>query len=71
MNACFFHDHLIQIHQQHGIFGALIIEPEGSKYYDPKTGKPLKYGTKAVIKTPSGRTFRVWIICSWFCITIW
>lgn len=59
LNACFFHDHFNpNSHQQHGIFGALIIEPEGSKYYDPKTGKPLKYGTKAVIKTPSGRTFR-------------
>lgn len=59
LNACFFHDHLNpNSHQQHGLFGGLIIEPEGSTYHDPKTGKRIKYGTKAVIKTPSGRTFR-------------
>ncbi len=59
LNACFFHDHFNpNSHQQHGVFGALIIEPEGSGYYDPKTGEPIRYGTKAVIKTPSGRTFR-------------
>lgn len=59
LNACFFHDHFNpNSHQQHGVFGALIIEPKGSKYYDPKTGKRIKYGTKAVIETPSGRKFR-------------
>ncbi|MEO3215309.1 multicopper oxidase domain-containing protein [Romboutsia sp. 1001216sp1] len=59
LNACFFHDHLNpNSHQQHGVFGSLIIEPKGSTYHDPKTGNPIKYGTKAVIKTPSGRTFR-------------
>ena len=55
----FFHDHFNpNSHQQHGVFGALIIEPKGSKYYDPRTGREIKYGTKAVISTPSGRMFR-------------
>lgn len=59
LHACFFHDHLYpNSHQQHGLFAALIIEPEGSTYHDPKTCKQIKYGTKAVIKTPSGRVFR-------------
>ncbi len=59
LNACFFHDHLNpNSHQQHGLFGGLIIEPKGSTYHDPKTDKPIRYGTKAVIKTPSGRKFR-------------
>ena len=40
------------------MFGGLIIEPKGSTYHDPQTGKRIKYGTKAVIKTPSGRAFR-------------
>lgn len=63
LNTCFFHDHFNpNSHQQHGIFGALIIEPEGSKYYDPKTGEPLRYGTKAVIETPSGRIFREFVL---------
>ncbi len=59
LNACFFHDHANpNSHQQHGLFASLIIEPEGSTYHDPKTGKQIKYGTKAVIKTSSGRVFR-------------
>lgn len=59
LNTCFFHDHLNpNSHQQHGLFGGLIIEPKGSTYHDPQTGKRIKYGTKAVIKTPSGRAFR-------------
>lgn len=59
LNACFFHDHFNpNSHQQHGVFASLIIEPKGSTYHDPKTGKQIKYGTKAVIKTPSGRAFR-------------
>lgn len=59
LNSCFFHDHLNpNSHQQHGLFASLIIEPKGSTYHDPKTGEEIKYGTKAVIKTPSGRTFR-------------
>ncbi|MDY4575007.1 MAG: hypothetical protein SPD90_08105 [Intestinibacter sp.] len=59
LNACFFHDHLNpNSHQQHGLFGGLIIEPKGLTYHDPQTGKRIKYGTKAVIKTPSGRAFR-------------
>lgn len=58
LNVCFFHDHFNpNSHQQHGLFGGLIIEPQGSKYYNPKTGEEIRYGTKAVIKTPS-RTFR-------------
>ena len=59
LNACFFHDHFNpNSHQQHGVFGTLIVEPKGSTYHDPKTGKQIRYGTKAVIKTPSGRKFR-------------
>ena len=59
LNACFFHDHFNpNSHQQHGVFGALIVEPKGSTYHHPKTGKQIKYGTKAVIKTPCGRKFR-------------
>lgn len=59
LNACFFHDHMNpNSHQQHGLFAALIIEAEGSTYHDPRTGKKIKYGSQAVIKTPSGRKFR-------------
>lgn len=59
LNTVFFHDHLFaNVHQQHGLFGALIVEPSGSVFLDPKTGKELKSGTRAVIKTSDGKSFR-------------
>lgn len=59
LNTVFFHDHLFaNVHQQHGLFGALIVEPAGSVFLDPKTGGELKSGTKAVIRTANGKSFR-------------
>ena len=59
LNTVFFHDHLFaNMHQQHGMFGAVIVEPSGSVFLDPKTGKELKCGTKAVIRTADGKSFR-------------
>ncbi|MFR5072927.1 MAG: hypothetical protein ACLTDS_12705 [Bianqueaceae bacterium] len=40
------------------MFGALLIEPAGASFLDPKTGQPLKKGTKAVIKTKTGGYYR-------------
>ncbi|MGN0626422.1 MAG: multicopper oxidase domain-containing protein [Oscillospiraceae bacterium] len=59
LNTVFFHDHLFaNMHQQHGMFGALIVEPAGSVFLDPKTGLELKSGTKAVIRTADGKSYR-------------
>ena len=59
LHTVFFHDHLFaNMHQQHGLFGALIVEPAGSVFLDPKTGEKLKSGTKAVIRTADGKSFR-------------
>lgn len=59
LNTLFFHDHLFaNVHQQHGLFGALIVEPAGAVFLDPKTGEELKSGTKAVIRTADGKSFR-------------
>lgn len=59
LNAVFFHDHLFaNMHQQHGLFGALIVEPAGSVFLNPKNGKPLKSGLNAVIKRADGSSFR-------------
>ncbi len=59
LNTVFFHDHLYaNVHQQHGMFGAVIVEPSGSVFLDPKTGKELKCGTKAVIRTADGKSYR-------------
>lgn len=59
LNTVFFHDHLFaNSHQQHGVFGALIIEEAGATFHDIRTGKALKYGTKAVIRRKDGSSFR-------------
>ena len=59
LNAVFFHDHLFaNTHQQHGMFGSLIIEEAGATFHDIRTGEPLRSGTKAVIKRRDGTSFR-------------
>lgn len=59
LNTVFFHDHLFaNIHQQHGLFGALIVEPAGSAFLNPKNGRPLKSGANAVIKRADGSSYR-------------
>ena len=44
-----------------GLYGALIIEPEGSTYVDPDTGTPLLSGVAAVIQSPGIRDFREFV----------
>lgn len=59
LHTVFFHDHLFaNMHQQHGLFGALLVEPTGSVFLDPETGCELKSGTKAVIRTADGKAYR-------------
>lgn len=59
LNTVFFHDHLFaNSHQQHGMFGALLIEPEGSVFLNPKNGRPLKSGANAVIRKANGESYR-------------
>ena len=40
--------------QGHGLFGALVEEPQGSQWLDPHTLQPLASGWDAVIRMPSG-----------------
>lgn len=59
LRTVFFHDHLsANSHQQHGVFGALIIEEAGATFHNVRTGKELKFGTKAVIRRKDGTSFR-------------
>lgn len=63
LRTVFFHDHLFaNVHQQHGLFGVLIIEPKDSTYHDPKTGNEIKSGTKAIIKNPNIPNFREFVL---------
>ncbi len=59
LNTVFFHDHLFaNSHQQHGVFGALIIEEAGATFHDIRKGEILKSGTNAVIRRKDGTSFR-------------
>lgn len=59
LRTVFFHDHLFaNVHQQHGLFGALIIEEAGATFHDPRDGKELCSGTQAVIRRRDGTSFR-------------
>lgn len=59
LKTVFFHDHLFaNSHQQHGVFGALLIEEAGATFHDTCTGEEIVAGTKAVIKRKDGSSFR-------------
>jgi len=44
-----------------GLYGALIVEPEGSSYRDPRTGEPLTSGVEAIIENPDLPDFREFV----------
>ncbi len=59
LKTVFFHDHLFaNSHQQHGVFGALIVEEAGATFHDVCTGEPINTGVRAVIKRKDGTSFR-------------
>jgi FtsP/CotA-like multicopper oxidase with cupredoxin domain len=52
LDNVFWHDHVDGIHGWgHGLVGQLIIEPKGSTWTDPTTGKPVDSGTLVDINT--------------------
>src|SRR5581483_8026827 len=57
-----FHSHAVREQWSLGMFGALIVEPRGSRYLDPWTGKELKSGWMAMIEDPNGPDFREFAI---------
>ena len=42
----------------HGLFGAVLVEPAGSAYLDPRSGREASSGWDAIIVDPTGRSFR-------------
>lgn len=55
----YFHSHgRTREQSNHGLFGAVIVEPRGAVYLDPLTGAPLNSGWAAMIEDPSGSDFR-------------
>ena len=52
VGTVFWHDHALgRVTWGHGGFGTIIIEPVGSTYHDPKTGKEIRSGPIADIRT--------------------
>ncbi|HLB02304.1 MAG TPA: multicopper oxidase domain-containing protein, partial [Nitrospiria bacterium] len=53
-----FHSHATREQWSLGMFGALVVEPRGSRYLNPWNGKELKSGWMAMIEDPNGPDFR-------------
>ncbi len=45
-----------------GMFGTLTVEPEGSRFLSPYTGKEIKSGWLAMIEDPNGPDFREFVV---------
>ena len=55
----YFHSHGDTRQQtSHGLFGAVIVEPAGSTWHDPRTGEPARTGWDAVVRVPGRADFR-------------
>jgi FtsP/CotA-like multicopper oxidase with cupredoxin domain len=55
----YFHSHgNTRLQTAHGLFGAVIVEPRGSRHLDPVKGQPLSSGWAAIIQDPRGSAFR-------------
>ncbi|MFK0175222.1 multicopper oxidase domain-containing protein [Streptomyces xanthochromogenes] len=59
-----FHDHLMaNFRQRHGLFGAMIAEPQGATWVSPTDhSKPLRRGSQAVITHPDGHKHREFVL---------
>lgn len=59
----YFHSHGNTREQtNHGLFGVVIVEPQGSRYLHPTTGDPVASGWDAIIEDPNGSDFREFAI---------
>jgi manganese oxidase len=55
----YFHSHGMTREQtNHGLFGAVIVEPANSRYIDSLSGDELRSGWAAIIEDPNGSNFR-------------
>ena len=59
----YFHSESLAREQtSHGLFGALIVEPPGSRWLDSLSGEPTAVGWQAIIVDPAGPDFREFAI---------
>lgn len=54
----------VRNHRRHGLFGAIIIEPAGSRYLSQETGEELEFGEleQAIISNPGMPDFREFVL---------
>lgn len=53
LKAWFFHDHLFaNAHQQHGVFGAGVVQPRFSRFLNSSTGEEVDHGTQITVQHP-------------------
>jgi FtsP/CotA-like multicopper oxidase with cupredoxin domain len=57
-----FHSHAVREQWSQGMFGALVVEPRGSRYLSPWTGQELKSGWMAMIQGSGSPDFREFAI---------
>ena len=57
-----FHSHVGREQASLGMIGTFIVEPVGSKYLDPLTGKETKSGWQVMIEDPNAPDFREFVI---------
>lgn len=59
----YFHSHgATRPQTAHGLFGAVIVEPKGSRHLDPIHGSEIRSGWAAVIAPPRGSHFREFVM---------
>ncbi|WP_046175724.1 multicopper oxidase domain-containing protein [Domibacillus indicus] len=53
LKAFFVHDHLFALsHQQHGVFGAIVVQPRFSRFLDSETGEETECGAQITVHNP-------------------
>jgi FtsP/CotA-like multicopper oxidase with cupredoxin domain len=59
----YFHSHgATRVQTAHGLFGAVIVEPRGSRHIDPRRDSEVGGGWEATIVPPQGSHFREFVI---------
>ncbi len=63
LGIVYFHDHVDGLETwRHGLYGALIVEPEGSQWLHPETGEPIDEGPEAdIVGSLNCRDFREFV----------
>jgi hypothetical protein len=55
VGTSYFHDHVNGLQTwQRGLVGALVVEPPGSTYHDPRTGEEVRSGAIVDVRVPEG-----------------